>query len=60
MKKLVEALHVIQDECKKHYERQQVQCKNCPMWHEDERVCCVTDLEPHNWEINDKPHRVLL
>lgn len=49
MEKLIEALHVIQEECDKHYDH----CGTCPMYSEDGHCCSVTDLKPTNWKIND-------
>ena len=49
MKKLIEALHVIQDECKKH-----IKCKEepaCPFYINGS--CGVKDEYPEYWEIND-------
>lgn len=56
MKKLIEALHVIKDECMKHYDN----CGDCPMFCEKACVCAVTDLKPNDWEINDEIQRALL
>ena len=56
MKKLIEALHIIKDECNKHLD-----CDDCcPMWSDDACVCCVTDLEPTDWKINDEVQKALL
>lgn len=54
MKELIEALHVIQDECKTHDPK----CTECPLF-----VCgsCgVVDLEPADWKINEAPQKALL
>lgn len=56
MKKLIEALHVVQDECRKHCDA----CGECPMYDEAEQVCSVTDLKPNYWSINDEAWKVLL
>ena len=56
MKKLIEALHVIQEECEKHYDN----CGNCPMFCECGCCCSVTDLQPHDWKINDEVQKALL
>lgn len=57
MKKLIEALHVIQDECNKHcYE----DCATCPMYCEDDEDGCLAKCEPSEWKINDKPYKALL
>lgn len=53
MKKLIEALHVIQDECKKHDD-----CECCPLY--VNLVCGVNDLDPDNWKINDEAQKALL
>ena len=57
MKKLIEALHVIQDECNKYRE----DCRSCPMYQEySSDGCCVKDLEPSFWKINDEVQKALL
>ena len=56
MKKLIEALHVVQDECKKH-ERE---CDVCPLFSKTARVCAITDVEPDFWKINDEVQKALL
>lgn len=59
MKELIKALHVIQDECKKHQKGNG--CIDCPMSYDDGAiVCCVSDLDPHNWKINDEVQKALL
>lgn len=47
MKKLIEALHVIQDECKKHS-----RCEECPLY---TRRCGLSEpyKSPIFWKIND-------
>ena len=60
MKKLIEALHVIQDECNRHYINGQYCCKGCPMSCTDGEVCCVSDLVPCHWKINDEVEKALL
>ena len=50
MKKLIEALHVIQEECKKHEN-----CKSCPFCTET----CGFEGIPLDWEI-DKLQKALL
>ena len=55
MKKLIEALKVIKEECEKHDV-----CKECPFGSGDGFVCCVEDTTPDNWKINDKPTKALL
>lgn len=49
MKKLIEALHVIQDECREHEE-----CKNCPLY-EYGAGCKIKEKYryPYDWKIND-------
>lgn len=56
MKKLIEALHVIQDECNK-YEKE---CFNCPLYSEKEHFCAVAENQPHLWKINDEVLKALL
>ena len=56
MKNLIEALHIIQDECEKH----KWKCEGCPMWSENAHCCCVTDTEPSSWKINDAVQKALL
>lgn len=58
MKKLIEALHVIQDECEKYGKNDN--CCNCPMWSDESHVCCVYDLYPCDWKINDQVQKALL
>lgn len=55
MKKLIEALHVIQEECKKHEEEG---CTECPLF--GNCVCRVKNLDPCNWKINDNVQKALL
>ena len=57
MDELVNALHVIHEECKKYC---YVGCYDCPMWSDEGQTCAVTDLEPYNWKINDHVQRALL
>ena len=54
MKKLIEALHVIQDECGKYDQS----CNGCPL--KTDYGCMVTDLEPYDWKINDEAIKALL
>ena len=55
MKKLIEALHVIQDECKKHYE-----CESCPMHGHGNTRCNVRNSTPNMWKIkNDREQKDL-
>lgn len=49
MKKLIEALHVIQDECRKH-----IDCSDCPFYLKKSNGCGIHDTDPCNWEINDE------
>ena len=60
MRELIKALHVIQDECKKHYD--DYYCKGCPMSYEDEesRSCNIVDKPPVEWKINDELQKALL
>ena len=53
MKKLIEALHVIQDECKKTQN-----CPDCPLYVDN--ACGVHDLDPCDWKINDEVQKALL
>lgn len=55
MKKLIEALHVIQEECNK-YDKE---CYDCPLFSEKERCCMVTE-QPDSWKINDEVQKALL
>ena len=57
MKELIKALHVIQDECKKHNGYQS--CVECPMSTQD-GICLIRDENPDEWRINDKPQKALL
>lgn len=60
MKKLNEALHVIQDECNKHVNSQgDYDCYACPLCYVDGH-CAVIDLTPDNWKINDEVQKALL
>ena len=55
MKKLIEALHVIQDECDKHPNA----CNDdCPFYYHD-RGCAIA-VKPELWKINDVPQKALL
>lgn len=56
MKKLIEALHVIQEECNK-YEKE---CFDCPLYCEKEQGCAVCENQPHLWKINDEIQKALL
>ena len=51
MKKLIEALHVIQDECLSHNE-----CDDCPLYNKG----CQVNKHPDTWTINDAPQKALL
>ena len=55
MKKLIEALHVIQNVCKEYGN----DCLNCPM-SKDDMFCRVTEATPNAWEINDEVQKALL
>lgn len=57
MKKLIEALHVIQDECRKYA---YADCVDCPLVNDSGRLCRVTDAIPDHWEINDEVQKALL
>ena len=59
MKKLIEALHVIKDECNKHNSKEN-SCSNCPLWSDEAHVCAVCDLSPCNWKINNEAQKALL
>lgn len=56
MKKLIEALHVIQDECKKHRVCGIRQCGECPL---SDCVCKIHHEYPDEWKINE-PQKALL
>ena len=58
MKKLIEALHVIQDECRKYCNDDA--CDYCPLSSENGMVCSITDLIPDLWKINDEVEKALL
>lgn len=59
MKKLIEALHVIQNECKKYvYSDGDPDCDNCPL--SCNGNCAVMDLPPDSWKINDEVQKALL
>lgn len=55
MKKLIEALHVIQDVCNEYDD----DCLNCPLG-KDNRFCRVTETTPNAWKINDEVQKALL
>ena len=58
MKELIKALHTIQDECKKHQNRENGwNCENCPMF---VNACGITDTSPDSWTINDEVQKALL
>ena len=59
MRKLIEELHVIKDECAKH-EKVGVYCKECPMYSEESEQCLVTSEYPSFWSINDNVGKALL
>ena len=55
MKKLIEALHTIQNECNKY---EKADCEDCPLY-----VCggcAVQDTDPSSWKINDEVQKALL
>ncbi len=57
MKKLIEALHVIQDECAKN-ERG---CKTCPLSSSEQSdYCALSESTPMQWKINDEFQKALL
>ena len=58
MEELIKALHVIQDECRKYSAKDS--CGDCPLSTENGRLCCVTDLIPDQWKINDEVQKALL
>lgn len=55
MKKLIEALNVIQEECKKHRVCGIRMCNECPL---SGSVCKIHDEYPDEWEINE-PQKAL-
>lgn len=57
MKKLIEALHVIQDECKKH--EGDSCCEECPLG-ANKYSCLVISRLPSTWKINDEARKALL
>lgn len=58
MKELIDALHVIQNECKKHDE--EGNCEKCMLYKMDQYRCAVIENTPNLWEINDGIKRALL
>ena len=56
MKKLIEALHVIQKCCDEYG----ADCENCPLGKGDGINCRVTETTPNAWNINDEVQKVLL
>jgi len=62
MKKLIEALHVIQNECVTH----SCICNECPMGREAEEgaeyghTCLLIRNVPYRWQINDAIQKALL
>ena len=58
MKELIDALHVIQDECRKHDGKGA--CETCPMFCVENDSCALTNCTPNLWEINDNIQRALL
>lgn len=61
MKKLIEALHVIQDECNSHSDKYgNYLCDECALSSDSGKKCLVTDLFPYNWLINDEVKKALL
>ena len=60
MKKLIEALHVIKEECQKHVTSDgKKNCKDCPLGYDD-NYCMAVDLLPCFWKINDEIQKALL
>ena len=60
MKKLIEALHVIQEECNKHHTSDgNHHCNDCPLGG-DNNYCLAVDLLPCFWKINDEIQKALL
>ena len=55
MKKLIEALHVIQEECNKH---PNTCVDECPFYHKN-RGCAILE-KPNFWKINDEAQKALL
>ena len=57
MKELIEALHVIQDECNRSE-----CCKTCRMCTQIENriICNVVEKLPEAWKINDEAQKALL
>lgn len=49
MEKLVEVLHIIQDECLKR----QI-CSGCPMYEKEMDTCQMIETTPDAWEIEQK------
>ena len=55
MKKLIEALHVIQDVCNEYGD----DCLNCPLG-KDHYFCRIKETTPNAWKINDEVQKALL
>lgn len=56
MKKLIEALHVIQDECNKYPHS----CTDeCPFYYKN-KGCTIMREKPNLWKINDEAQKALL
>ena len=55
MKKLIEALQVIQDVCNEYGD----ECEKCPLG-KDNRFCRITETTPNAWDINDETYKALL
>lgn len=56
MKKLIEALHTIQNVCNEYDD----DCRKCPLSRVDGPMCRVTETTPNAWKINDEVQKALL
>ena len=61
MIELIEALHVIQDECESHKNKIGFHdCKSCPLSNMKVNRCLVGEQFPDYWKINDEVQKALL
>ena len=61
MRELIEALHVIQNECDSHKNNIGFHnCEKCPLSSIDCRKCLVGQEFPYKWKINDGVQKALL
>ena len=61
MKKLIEALHVIKDECLSHFDKEgNLNCYKCRLSANGGAECLVSHDSPDAWKINDEVPKALL